>query len=506
MIRTKLTLWNTVVFAVALTLIGLAIFYTTRINIYGAVDNDMLQRASFLERDWRRGPPGGHPDGPPDGPDHHGPERHGPGDEGPADRGRGPGSPDGGRRGPPDIAGIEELRKYDPIEARRLEFIAGLMRPRIIREDTDPFGPPPDQPFDPETLRLSMAGVRQFSVIEVEGHRVRVLSLPLMQGRRVTGVAQFASELDDVDSVVTRLRNTLLALLPMAVLGTALLGMWLTARALRPVKRIAAAAERIGESNLDERLPEEGNDEFAYLAGRFNIMIGRIAGAFERLTAAYEAQRRFVADASHELKTPLTAIKGRVGLAKAGEQSVKRYGEHMAAIDRAADNMAGIIQGLLFLARADEHKLDLKRLKGPLAPILAEAAAAAGPEGRFEIEVPPNLDVNADPALLSRALVNLLSNAHRHTPADKRIGVRAFREGDEVVIQVWDEGEGIPADHLSLIFNRFHRVDSSRDKMSGGTGLGLAIVKSIVEAHGGTIAVESRVDVGTTVTVRLASG
>jgi signal transduction histidine kinase len=375
------------------------------------------------------------------------------------------------------------------------------MRPRIFHKEPDPFGPQ-DKPFDEASLKSSLAGNRQFTDVAMEGHRVRVLSLPLRRDGKVTGAAQFAAELDDVDLVVVRLRNTLLALLPLALVATGLLGVWLTTRALSPVKRIAMAAERIGESNLEERLPVEGNDEFAYLSGRFNNMIDRIAGAFSRLSAAYEAQRRFVADASHELKTPLTVIKGRVGLSSVGEQTPKRYAEHMAAINRAADNMSGIIQGLLFLAQADEHKLELRRSEQPVAPIVAEAAAVAG-DRVVEIEVPEGLRVDADASMLLRALTNLVSNAARYTAPEKRIGIRAFPEGGQVEIEVWDEGDGIPSEDLPLIFNRFHRVDSSRDKMSGGTGLGLAIVKSIVEAHGGTVTIESEVGVGTKATIRL---
>ena len=364
-----------------------------------------------------------------------------------------------------------------------------------------------DEPLDPRAKALSLAGETVYSDQKLLGRHIRVLSVPLKNGKGVEGAAQFASNLEDIDAAVASLRNVLLALLPLSLLATWPLGTWLTRRSLRPVQAITAAAEQIEASRLSDRLPVHGSDEFAVLSGRFNSMLARIEASFKQLEEAYEAQRRFVADASHELKTPLTTVKGRVGVAARGPQTPERYAEHMAAIGRAADNMSTIIQDLLLLASSDESRLTLRRSRQKIRK-MAENAVNSTPAGErvpVSLEIPEDLMADVDPDLFVRALGNLLGNAVRHTPKDKSVAVRASAEQNAVRVEVVDEGEGIPAEHLPKVFDRFHRVDASRERGSGGTGLGLAIVRSIVEAHGGTVSIASTLGKGTAVTILLPS-
>lgn len=545
MIRTRLTLWNAVVFALALTLIGVVVFVTTRTALYRSIDDDLILRATTMQRMSEFGPPmfgpgpmgvGGRAGPGPDGPG--GPGDHGPGDRGPGGRDyrdHGPGGPPGqgdgmsgpgtpnAKRLPFEQEGVTRsivpraLRttgpvfsthlmqlssELDPIQAKRLEFSMRLGRPRFFIR-SDQAGPPPDAPLDSAAVRAAFNGAAPFTNVTIEGRRVRIYTVPTHRSGKVDRVIQFAANLDDVDKVISRLGTILLALLPLALLATTGLGVWLTNRALRPVLDISEAAEKMETTNLSERLPVRGKDEFAVLSTRFNSMLDRIQGSFSRLETAYETQRQFVADASHELKTPLTTVKGRVGVALRGTHSPERYGEHLRAIGRAADNMSVIIQDLLLLARSDEAKLNIQRVPTPVAQLAREAiAGVACPEGHdIRTEIPDDLMLACEPTLVTRALTNLLSNALRHTSTEGEIAVHAEAADGQVRIAVRDQGEGIPAEHVDRVFDRFHRVDSSRDRASGGTGLGLSIVRSIVEAHGGRVGVVSEVGKGSTFTM-----
>jgi signal transduction histidine kinase len=481
LIRTRLILWNSVVFALTLMVIGVVVYVATERSLYGAVDKDLASRASFLSTHWHA------PGGPFDhghGPDHHG----GPHDDGPRD--------DGPQDGPPKD--FQNTQRYDPIQAQRLEFSFRISRPAIFDNGPHHGGHPPDSPFDAGALQESFKGSTLFITDTLNGHRIRVISLPLREGSKISGAAQFASDLTAPDKTIGTLGNILLALLPLSLLITVGIGFWLVKRALQPVRTIAETAEGIGGSNLSDRLTVKGSDEFAVLSGTFNSMLDRLESAFEQQQSLLEAQRRFIGDASHELKTPLTTIKGRVSLALQKKQTPERYEEHLKSIGRASDSMNAIIQDLLLLAQYDEGKALLHKEIVPVVDLARRAVLESGaPEDRIELRIAGDLTLNADEALVSRALSNLLVNALRHS--EGVVTISADPTQGKVLIQVNDRGEGIPPEHLDHIFDRFHRVDTARDRASGGTGLGLAIVKSIIEAHGGSIRMESALGVGSTV-------
>jgi heavy metal sensor kinase len=339
----------------------------------------------------------------------------------------------------------------------------------------------------------------------VADQRVRVLSVPLVLDGQIVGVAQAASSLQVTDRLMANLARTLLTMLPLALLVTAATGIYLTRHALKPVQAIARAAGRIEATSLSGRLPVNGQDEFAELAGTFNSMLARLEASFLQLEQANEAQRRFISDASHELKTPLTAIKTRSGVARRGPQTPERYQEHLMAIGVSADAMAAIVQDLLLLAKSDEGKLNLNLQSVPLAAITEEAAILVRAAGKapLKIDVPLDLDVVVDQALFGRVLVNLLDNALRHTPPTGEVRLSAQSRENGFTVRIVDTGEGMPAEHLPHIFERFHRVHAARDRETGGTGLGLAIAKSIVEAHRGTIAINSQAGSGTTIVIEV---
>jgi signal transduction histidine kinase len=516
-VRLRLALWNVAVLALVLVVFAVSLRYLYEARLMSGMDREMLHATRRFAGMWSRTrglrpfPPG-----PPPGADERGRgERRG-GDQGPEPWRRGgmsalPGDP---IRLPP--------RFLDP---------AGLPMP----------GPFAEGPWDPRTVPLAARGQEVFSTTVAMDRPVRVLSVAVVQDGRVVGIVQLAHALTDVYNELGRLTRTLLTVVPLALIAAALGGAFLTDRALRPVRRITQAAATIGASDLSDRLPVKGRDEFAELSSTFNGMLGRLEQAFgqreqalHQLEAALDQQRRFTADASHELRTPLTIIKARTSLALEGERSGREYRQALEAADQAADTTIRIVQDLLLLARGDAGELRLERRPVPIGELLDRAAAGfrgpAAPSLSIQLS-DPDLMVSADPHHMLRLFTNLLENAVRHTPATGSILISAWDDSfaDDVeaaplrtttapadrgvttsvlpvkgvVVQIRDTGEGIPPEHLPHVCERFYRVDAARSRRQGGSGLGLAICRSIVAAHGGTLTIESVLGQGTTVTVRL---
>lgn len=361
----------------------------------------------------------------------------------------------------------------------------------------------PDPPWDMESFRAAVNGQQKFTTMQIDGVTARVLSAPVIQDGQVRAVFQLARSMEDVERQVTLLTQSLLTMIPITLFIVGVSGAFLTSRALRPVRRITKAAEQMGANDLSQRLDVPGGDEFTRLASTFNAL-------FERLELAFEQQRRFAQDASHELRTPLTGIKANTSLALSGKWTEDEYRATITRIDSAATRMQRLIQDLLLLASSDAHQLCLETRSLRIADVLEDSLRAlpenkGGPE--IVLDLPhPNRTVLGDAHNLERLFINLLENALRHTPPEGRITL-SVRENDKYFfVTITDTGCGIPPEHLPRIQERFYRVDSSRSRPEGGTGLGLAICKSIVEAHYGTLHIESQLGKGTSVTVALPLG
>ena len=288
----------------------------------------------------------------------------------------------------------------------------------------------------------------------------------------------------------------------------AILASYLAARrAFTPVNAIVSSVQQISEEDLSQRLPVRSRrDELGRLALTFNDLIARLEVAFAEREQTLAGQRRFVADAGHELRTPLSSILGYTRLLRDwGLQDAEVAEESLAAIEREAARMSELVEEMLDLARGDEG-LPLELEPGDVGELVAAAVEATriAATGNIEISYEPSdapVVADVDPDRVRQATGILLDNAVKYTPAGGTVTARLRAGEDWIAIAVADTGIGIDAQHLPHIFDRFYRVDSARSH--SGSGLGLSIAQQIAEQHGGTISVTSRLGQGSTFTLRL---
>ena len=333
--------------------------------------------------------------------------------------------------------------------------------------------------------------------VVVDDNHLRVATAPLIINGRLYGHIQTASSLRTVDAAIDRLLKIMLIGGAVILLASLLLGDFLTRRALQPIDTIAQAAAQItAADDLSRRIPYNGPpDELAQLTNTFNETM-------ERLERLFNAQRRFVADVSHEMRTPLTTIQGNLDL-------IRRIGydeEALEAIESEAGRMSRLVGDLLLLAKADAGRLSLEKTNVDLDTLVLEVYNQAHllSEG-VDVQL-GNLDraqVLGDPDRLKQLLLNLVSNGLKYTPAGGSVTIDMTRDERTVKIAVSDTGIGIPEEDLPHIFDRFYRVDRARSRAQGGTGLGLSIAKWIADAHGGCLTVTSQLGQGSTFTISL---
>jgi signal transduction histidine kinase len=289
----------------------------------------------------------------------------------------------------------------------------------------------------------------------------------------------------------------------LGVLFVASLGVgWVVAgRVLRPIGRITSVARDIQATDMSRRIELPGpDDELKQLADTFDAMLAR-------LDAAFEAQRQFTADASHELRNPLAIIRTNVDVALADPHADPDDLRHtMAVVKRASDRMARLVDDLLALARRQEPTLEHELVDLGVAVYEASEdfmVPAAARDIVLDRAIAPRVVVTGDRDALKRAVANLLDNAVRLAPAGSRIRLATGSEGDRAWIAVADEGPGISAEDQLHVFDRFWRADKARSRADGGTGLGLAIVRQIVEGHGGHVRLQSKVGLGSSFVIWL---
>ncbi|WP_034385958.1 cell wall metabolism sensor histidine kinase WalK [Deinococcus sp. YIM 77859] len=311
-------------------------------------------------------------------------------------------------------------------------------------------------------------------------------------------------DLRPLNDTLTQLQRVLLGLFLVGLLTAGVGAYLLAGRALRPLRQVQRAAERIGGQNLGERVPEpQTGDEVQALAQALNAMLGR-------LEASFEAQRRFTSDASHELRTPVTAISGHASYLLRRSNPTEQQRESLNIIRREAERLTNLIASLLELARSDSGALTLTRqpiLSRPfLEEITRELAPLAQAQGTELVAGGEDVTFEGDHDRLKQVLINLVSNALKAGARRVILTSSPQAQGREIRLSVQDDGPGIPPEHLARLFDRFYRVEDSRSRDQGGAGLGLSIAKGIVDAHGGRIWLESEVGRGTTANVQLPVG
>ncbi len=342
------------------------------------------------------------------------------------------------------------------------------------------------------------------------GPTFRVLASTLPDGN----VLVLAQPLGDVGSTLHRLLLIELAVTGGAVVIALAGGLWLVHLGLHPLRDMERVAESIAAGNLRERVPgEDEGTEVGRLARTLNLMLGRIESAFAarvasegRLRASEARMRRFVADASHELRTPIAAVSAYAELFDRGASEQKEDLERLlGGIRTETGRMEHLVADLLLLARLDEGRpLDVHPVD--LVALCAEAvqtASTVGPAWPVTFSAAEPLEVRADASRLRQVVDNLLANVRAHTPPGTATRVTVTREGAGAAVTVTDDGPGMDPDQAAHAFERFYRADPSRSRLHGGTGLGLSIVQAIVGAHGGRVEATSTPGEGTSFAVHL---
>lgn len=294
--------------------------------------------------------------------------------------------------------------------------------------------------------------------------------------------AEHAREMYD-DSVMT----VVIAASVLAVLASVGLALVLARMLAKPLAEIGGAARRIADGDYAARVPREGPEELASLADSFNQM----AASLERQE---QMRRDFIANAAHELRTPLTNLQGylealRDGVITADRATYESLHEEADRLVRLSHSLDALAEGDAGTSRPDAVELDLAMAVRSALELAAPSIERAGLTLRADL--PATLPARADPDGLAQVLANLLSNAVRYTPAGGSITVQAERRPGDLLVSISNTGEGIPPAELDRVFERFYRVEKSRDRARGGAGIGLAIVKQLVESGGGRVGAES---------------
>ncbi|MFJ9443522.1 sensor histidine kinase [Kitasatospora sp. NPDC101235] len=310
--------------------------------------------------------------------------------------------------------------------------------------------------------------------------------------------------LRQAEDTVERLATLELTVFAIAATAAGAAGAAWVGFSLRPLRRVVGMAERVsalplasGEVMLAERVPDDDpRTEVGRVGAALNRMLGHVGDALARRHAVEERLRAFAADASHELRTPVAAVRGHAELALRHPGPVPAEVRHsLERIDAEAVRMGAIVEDLLLLARLDAGR-PLAAEEVDLTRIALDAVAdarAAGPEHRWRLALPEDpVPVRGDEHRLSQVVANLLANARTHTLPGTAVLLRLERVDGQVELSVTDDGPGIAPELVDRVFERFVRGDRARSRATGSTGLGLAIVRAVVRAHGGTVAVESR--------------
>lgn len=359
---------------------------------------------------------------------------------------------------------------------------------------------------DLQALKRLEVGITYFDTLKMDNGRdlrVAIRRIVDLEGDG-TYYLRLGQSLGSIENAQRRLLIILGLGVPLALLIGSYGGLLLANQALRPVDRITRAAEQIGAGDLSERVPAPSKmDEIGRLAATFNNMISRLQSAFER-------QKQFTSDASHEMRTPLAVMRGDIELTLRRERNVEEYTRVLTSNLEEIVRLSRLVEDLLMLARADSGRVELslepfdinllcREMVEYITPLVLQRHQTISYEGDDQEVI-----ILADSHRIKQLLLNLLDNAVKYTDENGSITVGLKTQSGWAVITVSDTGRGIPAEDLPFIFNRFfRRSKSTSDRTASGFGLGLSIVKWIVDTHGGKIEAKSKIGEGTTFIVSL---
>ncbi|MGI8740973.1 MAG: sensor histidine kinase [Bryobacteraceae bacterium] len=331
--------------------------------------------------------------------------------------------------------------------------------------------------------------------------RERLAVVPIEQGGVHYAIVAM-EPLQELGMQLARIRRIFFIGIPAALLLAAAGGFLLARKSLEPVVRISMQAERISAKNLHERLNiPNPRDELGKLAGVINALLSR-------LELSFRVMREFMADASHELRTPIAIIHGEADVTLSRNRTPEDYRESLGIVNRQSNRLGRIVNDMLVLARADSGQQPLRLEEIYLDDLLAECCDAAqtlasAADVRLTLEAEKDISFQGDEELLRRMTLNLLDNAIHYTPAGGLVSAKLVRKEAQVRLSVSDTGIGIPPDCASRVFDRFYRIENSCKSPDGGSGLGLSIVKFAAEAHRGSVDLWSEPGRGSTFTVKL---
>ncbi len=409
----------------------------------------------------------------------------------------------GGGNGPAGQRGQRQVQRIGDVYVGFMD-LDGELTTSIEPSTFDDFSPPS---MDLESLLGERVHIFTTGGVDTDT-TLRVLAREVADGYVVVAVS-----LDGVRASMRRLMlmQFLAAVVILAALGV--LAWWVIRLGIRPIKKMTTTASNIASGDLSVRVPSSpSGTESGDLATALNRMLGTINDAMDERAQGEQRLRRFIADASHELRTPITTIRGYAELYRhGGLDSGDQLDDAMRRTEQEAVRMGRLVEDMLLLAKFDQAR-PLDRAMVDVPAILRDVAVDArltDPERSVDVEIADDddaLGVVGDDDRIRQVVVNLVGNALVHTPAGTALELRAHRANEVVVVSVADRGPGMPAEIVDKAMERFYRADPARSREHGGSGLGLSIVDEAVRAHGGSIHIESKIGLGTTVRFTLPVG
>jgi two-component system OmpR family sensor kinase len=398
-----------------------------------------------------------------------------------------------------DLAGGAPYEKFARIEDASARIVA---QTRNLQAG-------PELQSDSRRKGKALRGQASIGDISYGAIALRAIYYPIQGPRGDRFVAIIAVPRASLDQSLRTLSGTLWLALLLAGAAAGLGAQRLARRLTQPLERIAQAAVKIGDVNLDHPIPSVSADaELEDVTTVLNEMLARLHAAFAQQQQLILSQQRFIADASHELRSPISNVRGTVEVTLRRPRTADDYRETLESLLPEIERLSRLVNDLLTLSRADAGGLSIAPSRCNLrqvaqSSVSAHQGRAAGRGIILDLNAPEAVCVEADFDRLRQVLDNLLDNAFRYAPNESIISIRVGRDEAQAWISVHDDGPGVPLADQPRVFDRFYRTDESRSRHSGGLGLGLAIARAIMTAHHGSIHLDSRTGSGATFTLTM---